>query len=111
MIVKIATESGWKYSDNVKDFYVENVTVQKCNEENKAYSYTNLVNHETKKALADGIDGAFQRTVKAKSAMTRGNVQLKELFLGGRDNGSEIWLIDTEVFLMNDEGKTIERIY
>jgi hypothetical protein len=85
MILKIATEKGWKFSDNIKDFYYTLLSAKEYKEANKKYTFYNLIHHSD--------DCSF-----------------KELFLELKNGGSEIWITDSEFYLMSDEGKTIERI-
>ena len=97
MILKIATEKGWKFSDNIRHLYVDNIGVNDYNEYKKKYNYTNLLKHTIK-----NDDSIVQTTLEVS--------HLKEIFLEGILGGDEIWLTDSETYIMTDEGKTIERI-
>jgi regulator of sirC expression with transglutaminase-like and TPR domain len=107
MIVKMRTKNGWKFTDNVKHFYSTDVSLKECNEIRKAYSFYNVYRFfEINEGTICIGKGANQEAVLPT---------LNELFFefnskDGSFSGSEIVLTDAETYLLNDEGKTIERI-
>jgi len=84
MIVKIKKEDGWVFLDKV----------------NKAEIQTK--NQKLEEVYEFGSPTIIESTEK--------NVNKLNLFIKFSDFRQENYLIDSEVYLLNDEGKTIERI-
>lgn len=107
MILKIATGNGWRFLDKVKELHVEEFASEVAfNKQDKPGSgiYDNvfLHYHELK----------ANRTVKRNDSLCNSNkfvslVEIIPTFIGGE---SKVYLADLAVYLMSDEGKTVERI-
>lgn len=102
MILKIETvTNSWRFIDSIAIVHTDIITPEKYKKQydgnGRAYNSVLLSYYEQK-------DGELIRTTENCS------FSIKEITAYFKDNRSENYLTDRTVYLMSDEGKTIERI-
>ena len=97
MIVKIGTLHGWKLIDNVETFEINQTTHAELKQEEDIEQ--------------SGCPIGFMLLKKTKQPGDNDNEYIKVLKIWKRNNYFEKIVIDVNnVYILNDEGKTIERL-
>lgn len=111
MILKISTSDGWKFYDNIKEFLSNKLMLP---EYNKIDATLNRKFHAVYLIYCTlQPDGRITKNVPANVPVETDydkDTCIVELVPTFRNGESEIYIADSAVYLLSDEGKTIERI-
>jgi hypothetical protein len=112
MILKISTSEGWKFYDNIKEILSSKKMLPQYNEEvaplNKKF-YANYLVYCT--LQTDGrITKNMPSIVPVVETGYDKDTSVIELVPTFRNGETEIYIADCAVYLLADDGKTIEKI-
>ena len=103
MVLKIAGNDGWKFIDGIKEVFMKKISIDKWEprEYDDVFLYYHSLLGETGKGIVgikrnDGYDESVDRVVEV-------TVKLE-------NNEYKVYIADLAVYLLSNEGKTIERI-
>lgn len=99
MILKMKKENGWTYRDGVVRIETTEIKPDTINNEEVLHRIAEDTGFMDYEWISDYL------TPKSKNPRT-----IKELFVTFKNGEGQITLTDNDVFLMSDEGKTVERI-
>lgn len=102
MVLKIKTINGWKFIDGIVEINVEETSPDKYN--------TDYGGHGR---LYDDMFLYYHKCDKALTVIDNNNVNnmgVKEIHFAHKSGANKTFIADTFVYLLSDEGKTIERI-
>lgn len=101
MILKINTSRGWRFIDGITELNNETMTPEIYEKEYKSHgrAYDMIV--------------LFYHTLDEKGLhnnSSEASWSIREIWFKSKNTDAQTCLIDSEAYLMSDEGKTIERI-
>lgn len=103
MILKIAVNEGWKFIDGIKEIYVEKVDIK--NWTSRIYSDVFLTYHTLVSETGKGVIG-IRKNDNCGDLL---NVP-SEVSVEFSDGSHNFYLVDLSVYILSNEGKTVERI-
>ena len=102
MILKIAVNEGWKFIDGIKEVYVEKVDIN--NWQSRMYSDVFLTYHNFVSETGKGVIG-IRKNDNCGDINAPSEVSAEFL-----DGSHKVYLADLSVYILSNEGKTVERI-
>jgi hypothetical protein len=111
MILKISTSEGWKFYDNIKEFLSNKLTLPQYNNTDAVMNRTFHANYLVYCVLQP--DGKITLNTPGNLPVEIGkenDTSVVELIPTFRNGENEIYIADCAVYLLADDGKTIEKI-
>lgn len=113
MVLKLAMVEGWKFVDRVREASTAEIVAGETELVFSSFNDTILFHHDATGECAVGKEGVYKLFRKGAPSDAGSPSPCPKAFsvlVEMKDGGSRLYLSDLAVYLLSDEGKTIERI-